>query len=63
MNKLNLILIIKLNLPNEEKKKQNVSDIKALRKEIKNKKLEIKVANPNLNYSVKLQYWRRSRFI
>ena len=38
-----------INLPNKEKKKQNVSNVKALKKEIKNKKLEIKVANPNLN--------------
>lgn len=53
-----------IKVPNKAKVKQNLKDIKALRKNVNNNKLEIKIANPNISTikltpSQKLKYLRR----
>ena len=53
-----------IKIPNKAKVKQNLKDIKALKKNVNNNKLEIKIANPNistikLTTSQKLKYLRR----
>ena len=49
-------------VPGKGKNKQIVSDIKTLRKNIKNKKLEIKIANPNIS-TIKLTPIQKLKYL